>query len=105
MNKRDFEIARQLKKKVQGIVDVVDFKVFGSRARGDSEQYSDLDVFIEVAYLNKTIKDRILEVVWEVSYYNNLVIAPLIYTKEEIENSPLRSSPIVKNIAKEGITV
>ncbi len=51
------------------------------------------------------MKERIYEVVWEVGFDNYLVISPLIFTKDEIENSPLRSSQIVKNIFEEGIQV
>ena len=105
MREKDYEIAKTLKEKLSQIVSIIDFRVFGSRARGDEDEYSDMDVFIEVESLNKKIKDEISEIVWEVGFNHFLVISPLIFTREEIEKSPLKASPIVKNILKEGIVV
>ena len=105
MNQKDYLIAKKLKEKLSEVVSVVNLFVFGSRARGDQEEYSDLDVSIEVASLDKEQKEKIYEIVWEVGFENFMVISPLIFTSNEIENSPLRSAPIVKNIFEEGVRV
>src|SRR4030066_208622 len=101
MTEKDIAIARELKKRISKIAKAIDFKVFGSRARGDSDEYSDMDVFIEVESLSKELKEKIREIVWEVGFENFIVISPLIFTKDEIEESPLRVSPVVKNIIEE----
>jgi uncharacterized protein len=105
MNERDFDIARELKSRLSGIVDLLDFRIFGSRARGDADEYSDLDVFVEVERLDKNMKDKILDSAWDIGFSHFMVIAPLIFTRNELENTPLRSSPIVKVIFQEGIQV
>jgi len=103
---RDLQIARKLKNRLSSVVSLVDFKVFGSRARGDADEYSDLDVFIEVETLNKELKDKISDIAWEVGFYNDCIhISPLIFTRYEIEESPLRISSIVQVIAEEGVRV
>lgn len=84
---------------------MIDFRVFGSRARGDEDEYSDMDVSIEVSLLNRKLKEKIFEIVWEVGFENFIIISPLIFTSEELKNSPLRSSLIVKNILEEGIKI
>ena len=61
-----------------------------------------MDVFVEVESLDKYLKERIQHIAREVGFENSLVIAPLIFTRDELENSPLRSSPIVKAITWEG---
>jgi predicted nucleotidyltransferase len=103
MTEKDWNIAKHLRDRLIGLAQLVDFRVFGSRARGDAEDDSDLDVFVEVESLDKMLKERILEVAWEVGFENFMVISPLIFTRDEIENSPLRSSPIVKVIFQEGL--
>jgi len=105
MKNEDFRIARELKNKLSSLVELLDFKVFGSRARGDADEYSDMDVFFEVESLDSALKDKISEIVWEVRFNNYTVISPLIFTREELENSPLRSSAIVEVIAEEGVAV
>lgn len=105
MNERDYRIARELKKRLQDIVNLVDFRVFGSRAKGTQDEYSDMDLFIEVEYLDKRLKKKIHEIGWEVGFENSIHISPLVFTRHEIEDSPLRASPIVKNISEEGVKI
>jgi predicted nucleotidyltransferase len=103
---RDLQVARKLKDKLSSVVTLVDFKVFGSRARGDADEYSDMDVFIEVETLDRELKDKITDIAWEVGFYNNCIhISPLVFTRYEIEESPLRISSIVQVIAEEGVRV
>jgi uncharacterized protein len=105
MTPRDYKIARELKRRLVEAVELIDFRVYGSRARGDGEEFSDLDVFIEVASLDKKTKDLISDIAWEVGLENLLVISPLVFTLDEVERSPLRVSPILVNINEEGIRV
>ena len=105
MEQKDYEIAKELKEKLSEIVPLIDFRVFGSRARGDGDEYSDMDVFLEVESLNKETKNRISDIIWEVGFKHFIVILPLIMTRDEVEKSPMRASPIVENIVKEGVKV
>lgn len=103
---RDLHVARTLKDRLSSVVTLLDFKVFGSRARGDADEYSDLDVFIEVETLDKELKEKILDIAWEVGFYNDCMhISPLVFTRYEIEESPLRISSIVQVIAEEGVRI
>jgi predicted nucleotidyltransferase len=103
---RDLQVARTLKDRLSSVVTLVDFKVFGSRARGDADEYSDLDIFIEVETLDKELKEKISDIAWEVGFYNDCMhISPLVFTRYEIEESPLRISSIVQVIAEEGVRI
>ena len=64
-----------------------------------------MDVFVEVEELDKALKEKILDIAWEVGFDNFMVISPLLFSRDEMENSPLRSSSIVKAITTEGVTV
>lgn len=103
MNKKDYLIAKELKNKLAEVVDVVNLIVFGSRARGDQDEYSDMDVSIEVNSVDSRVKEKIADIAWEVGFENFLVISPVIFTTDEIRNSPLRASPILKSITEEGV--
>lgn len=105
MRPQDRLIAKELKERLAAVVKLVDFWVFGSRARSNADEYSDLDVFIEVESIDSEVKEQLQEIVWEVGFENYMVISALIFTRGEMENSPLRSSPIVKSIAEEGIRI
>jgi hypothetical protein len=65
-----------------------------------------MNVFIEVEKLNKTLKEKIRKRVWKVGFDNDcIVISPLITTRYDLENTPLRSAPIIKNIFEAGVII
>ncbi|MBI1921268.1 MAG: nucleotidyltransferase domain-containing protein [Geobacter sp.] len=100
---KDMLIARELKERVLRIAPLVDFRVFGSRARGNADEYSDLDVFLEFESVDSELEERVSDIAWEIGLENHLVISPLIFSRYEIEVSPLRISQIVKAIEAEGV--
>lgn len=102
---KDLEIARELKQRLSEVVSLVDFKVYGSRARGNADKGSDMDVFIEVESLDREIKAKIRAIAWEVGFEHLIHISPLIFTRHEIEETPLRASDIVRNISAEGVAL
>lgn len=105
MNSIDHHIALELKKRIAEKIRIDDFRVFGSRAIGNNDADSDMDVFIQVARIDKATKEEIYDIVWEVGFDNNVVISPLICSTEEVVSSPLRVSPIIKNIHAYGISI
>jgi uncharacterized protein len=99
------DMARRLKRLLEPKVTLVDIRIFGSCARGDDQADSDIDIFIEVETLTAQAKKAIRALSWQVGLEQGLVISPLIFSRDEIEQSPMKSSPIVANILREGVSV
>jgi hypothetical protein len=55
--------------------------------------------------LDKALEETVNQIAWEVGFEHSVFISPLIFTRNEIENSPLRVAPIVKNINREGVSI
>lgn len=70
-------IAQAFKAKLHetGIIPL-ELRVFGSRARGDHEEFSDLDVLIVLGEVTDQLKDAVYDCAWEVGFDNDLLIAP-----------------------------
>jgi len=105
ISEQDRKIAQELKRRISEVVPLIDFKVFGSRARGDADEYSDMDVFIEVETITRDIQEKISGISWELSLDHLIHIAIIIFTRDELEKTPVRSSPIILNIREEGVGV
>jgi predicted nucleotidyltransferase len=103
MDEKDRTIALELRRRLASVANVVDFRVFGSRARGQAGEDSDLDVFVEVELVDATVRDAIETAVWEVGFEHGIVVSPFVITRHELEDTALRSSPIVLNILEEGV--
>ena len=77
--------------------------LFGSRARGDYSDESDLDVAIIVQGLTRAMKMLILEKVAEFELQYLLPLSVLILSREEFEHLKKRERRIALDIEKEGI--
>jgi len=78
--------------------------LFGSRARGDATQYSDMDIVI---IIDKTPEEQDLDYIsdcaWEAGFEHGIVVVPIVFTKDEWENSPERYSLLAQAVETEGI--
>ncbi|MEJ5284993.1 MAG: nucleotidyltransferase domain-containing protein [Brevinematales bacterium] len=105
MTEKDRKITLELKRELSNIVEIKEMRVFGSRAKGSHDRYSDLDVFLLVEKITPELKDKIKEIAWELSLKHSIYISLMVFTKDEVENSSLKFSPILRNINNQGIKI
>ena len=80
-------------------------RLFGSEARGEATEESDIDLFIVVKSYSKELEASILDEAYELNLKHDVVITPLVYGEEEV-NSPLfQITPFYKNVMEEGISL
>jgi predicted nucleotidyltransferase len=101
----DRQIARELRQRLAQRLKVEDFRVYGSRARGEATSESDLDVYLVVAELTPALRRWIDEIAWEVGFDNDRVISTLVTTRRGLEQGPFGAQPVVQTIEREGIPV
>lgn len=101
----DLQTAREFKNRVAKLTPLLDFRLFGSRARGDADEYSDMDIFMEFETVDRELKNMVKNAAWEMTLETGIVVTTLLFSRDEIENSPLRSSPIIRVIMEEGVPV
>jgi predicted nucleotidyltransferase len=82
---------------------LLDFRLYGSKARGDSEPDSDMDVMLLLEQSTPEIRAYIYDTIYELILKYDTLISPVLYVREDIENGPLSESPLYKIILKEGI--
>ncbi len=104
LTRKDRTIAREFQQRLMAIVPVLDMRVFGSRARGDATEESDLDVFIEVETLTKTLRERIFDLAWEVGFEMDRVISTIVVTRDDLQHGA--AAPIlIRQVEREGVQV
>jgi len=80
-------------------------ELFGSKARGDSDEDSDVDLLLVVDKEDREFDDQICELMSELCLKYNTLISPVIFEKEEFELYKRVRAPIILNIQKEGIVL
>jgi predicted nucleotidyltransferase len=103
---RDRQIALNLKQlMLDRSLPICEVIVFGSRARGNADPDSDLDVLVIVSHRDREIREAIRSCAWEVGFEEGLFIQTVVLTQDEVTNSPERSSLLMIAVQREGIPV
>jgi len=106
MTARDRTIAHQFKQLMRARgVPVSEVVVFGSRARGTAVQDSDLDVLVVVEQLDSETRETISRCAWEAGFGPGVLVQSVVMTRDEVENSPQRSSLFIQAVREEGIRI
>ncbi|MEK7395644.1 MAG: nucleotidyltransferase domain-containing protein [Candidatus Poribacteria bacterium] len=77
--------------------------LFGSRARGDNDEYSDYDCLVIVKENNKSIKEAVLDIEADILYEKDVVFSAFSYTEDEL--ALRKYMPFIINVNKEGIAL
>ena len=78
--------------------------LYGSRARGDFSEDSDLDILIllDKAQLTREDEKKVKYPLYDIEFETGKIISPLVLTKSDWE-SKHRITPFYDNIFREGI--
>ena len=84
---------------------LVNLVLFGSRARGDYEESSDVDVAVIVRGLSRELKDRIYREVAAIELDHGQLISLLVFSEQEFNRLRERERRIAKDILEEGVAL
>ena len=87
------------------IAHLLELRVFGSRARADATEESDLDIFIKVKELSLSQREQMYDLAWEIGFKYDRVISTFVVTADQIEQGAVGASPLLSKILTEGIIV
>ena len=83
-----------------GALEVV---LYGSAARDDLEEGSDIDLLVVLPEVDWEIEQQISDCCFDAGLKCGRVISTVCFGRDEIGESPLRVSPFVLNVRREGI--
>lgn len=83
----------------------LDVRLFGSRARGEGDEESDLDVFIVLRQIDWESEKRIYGLSFDISLKYAVLISPILYSQGDIENPSIKLSPLYMTVQREGIKI
>jgi predicted nucleotidyltransferase len=95
----------EIKQRVQSMVGqrLRGIRLFGSKARGDFDPESDLDIAILVDSLDRETKRKIIDVVADVEIKFLVVVSSLVLSWDDFQSLRARERRIAIDIEREGI--
>jgi predicted nucleotidyltransferase len=106
MNDLENQVLGRFKSLLKERLPVFEIILFGSRARGDADALSDMDV---VVILDGDADDRsrgmISDCAWEAGFEAGIVVVPIVFPRTEWESDAARNSLLGKAVAREGLSV
>ena len=80
--------------------------LFGSKARGDADAHSDIDLLvISSKGLHWKDEKAIVDALFDIGMEHDVIFSPLFASAEEWRNGLFKSFPIYDEIAREGAVV
>ena len=94
---------KQLRVKLFARCPIIEFRLYGSKVRGEGSQDSDIDVMIEIPKYDREMVAEIDDIVYRINLEHDVIISALVFGKDELEDGPMSESPIYKIIQREGV--
>jgi len=90
---------RELKERFGGRIESI--VVFGSYARGESKEESDIDVLI----VGDVKLDEIIDITYPILLRYGVYISPIVMSRDYFEMLKAERAGFIENVLKEGITL
>ncbi|NOY57633.1 MAG: nucleotidyltransferase domain-containing protein [Calditrichaeota bacterium] len=93
-------ITKQFRQKIEKRYNILDMKLFGSSARGDFSENSDIDIMVKLPLVNRNIEEELFDIAYDLELEYDCLI-DVIVLPENLKNN----IPLYQNIEKEGIAI
>lgn len=84
---------------------LLEAKLFGSKATGRDQPDSDIDVLVVVNQNGAEIEDRVLDIAFDVNLKHDVYISPRVIDRSILSDPVWSITPFLRAIAKEGISL
>jgi len=84
---------------------LIELKLFGSKARDDDQPDSDMDVLVIVATDDWHIRDKVYDVATDVLLQMDVCISPKVINKNRFDQLRREGTSFIHNVSKDAITI
>jgi predicted nucleotidyltransferase len=104
MNTVENEIIREFKQRLRERIGPCRLVLFGSRARGDAQADSDMDILVELDQpVDDRIRSQVSECAWEACFAKGIYLSALPVYRKEWETGIDSVSMLAGNVCRDGL--
>lgn len=104
MESQIHKIVNELKANISKKYRLIELRLFGSSARGDRTNESDIDVFVCLDRVNRTIEEDLFDMAYELELKYGYTIDIFVFDTS-IQQGINSQLPVYRNILKEGVAI
>jgi predicted nucleotidyltransferase len=102
----DVELLKRCKKAIGQVVPDADVILYGSRARGDANEYSDYDILILVnGDAGLPLEQKIRSNVYPLELDSGAVLTLFVYSRQQWDTPLYRAMPFHENVDRDGVLI
>jgi predicted nucleotidyltransferase len=100
----DIELLKRCKNAIRQVVPDADVILYGSRARGDADEYSDYDILILVNGPADIALDKMfVEQIFPIELDSGAVLTLMTYSRQQWDTPLYRAMPFHENVDRDGV--
>jgi len=100
----DIKLFKRCKKAIRQVVADADVILYGSRARGDANEYSDYDILVLIdGAVSIYLKERFVDQTLPLELETGAVLTLITYNRQQWDTPLYRAMPFHKNVDSEGV--
>jgi predicted nucleotidyltransferase len=103
LSDKEKKAIQELRSKLSKSYEIFDFRVFGSKVRGNDMTDSDIDIMILLEKIDPEIESEIDDMIFEINLKYDCLINTVFFSRVELDDGPYSESPIYKKAMNEGI--
>ena len=97
---------KELKQRISEGFPDAEIILYGSKARGDDEAFSDIDLLILIdSQINRNIKEEMAEIKYKMELKYDVVFGAIIENRDFWKSAIANAMPLHWNIDREGISI
>jgi uncharacterized protein len=102
----DKTLLNKCRQVIRRVVPDADLILYGSRARGDAQEYSDYDILVLVDQpVSIALKDQILSGIYPLELETGAMLTLVTYNRRQWESLPYKEMPFHRNVERDGVMV
>ncbi|MEW6039943.1 MAG: nucleotidyltransferase domain-containing protein [Elusimicrobiota bacterium] len=106
INQNELKSVKKLKKEVLKEFSKAEFVLYGSKVRGNDEEFSDIDVLVLLEEeVTTKIEEKIFSIGYDIGLKHNVVFGIVVESKQFWCSPIAKAMPFHWNVSKEGIPI
>jgi predicted nucleotidyltransferase len=96
---------RKLKAALARDFPLVELRLFGSKARGDSDKESDIDVLVVLEDYDWETRKAVSRLCFDINIEHGVLLVPALFSRAEYGSDLTRVTPFYQAVVREGVPI